>query len=404
MRAGIVAIGSELIRYRRIDTNSSFLSAELERLGHGVDSIVSVGDHEAEIRWVLGRMLSRYRLVIATGGLGPTEDDRTRAAVARLLRRRLVRDPELLELIRRRLRHLPDAARRYNLERQAEVIRGAELLANPAGTAPGQWIRRGGRHLILLPGVPGELRAIWDSALKSRLPVEPAQPVARLRTVGLAESDVDLRLRELERRFRDLEITTLAQRGQVDVFVRRRRGALGPVLRRARALLAPALFAEGDAELGETVGRLLRERRLQLAVAESCSGGCLARMITAVAGASDYFAGGVVAYANRVKQEVLGVSDRRLEASGAVSGPVAAEMAKGVRARLGTDLALAITGVAGPGGGSSAKPVGLVYIALDHSGGTQVEELRLRGARREIQQQSALYALRLLWHHLQERT
>jgi nicotinamide-nucleotide amidase len=319
------------------------------------------------------------------------------------MRRRLVRDPVLLERIRRRLRHLPAAARRYNLARQAQVVSGAKLLPNPVGTAPGQWLRRGRHHLILLPGVPAELHAIWENEVAPRLRRAAAPEVARLRTLGLAESEVDLRLRELARRFKRLEITTLAQRGQVDVYVSRKGLPLAPVVRRARLLLGDALFAEGDRELSEVIGAELMRRRMTLAVAESCSGGRLSEMITAVAGASNYFQGGVVAYGNQAKREVLDLPERMLEEHGAVSAPVAKAMARGAKTLLRADLGLGITGIAGPAGATPDKPVGLVYVALAASRRSQVEELHLRGTRQDIQRQSALMALRQLWRYLRSR-
>jgi nicotinamide-nucleotide amidase len=395
MSAGLLIIGSELLRYRRPDTNSTYLKQQLEELGHPVGAVVTVGDHERDIAWGLRQLLARHALVVATGGLGPTRDDRTVMAVARVLRRRPVRDRTLRATIAAKLRHLPAAARRYNLNRQSRVIDGARLLPNPRGTAPGQWLRRGRRVVILLPGVPRELEAIWITAVVPRLRAGRPAAVLRLRTVGLPESEVDRRLESLSR-FRGLELTTIAQRWQVDVVLRRGCGGLVEPLRAARRRLGAALFEVGDRDLSEVVGELLRARGWTVAVGESCTGGLLSHMLAAVPGASAYFLGGVVAYDNAVKRSALGVPARLLRTAGAVSVPVAAAMARGARSRLGADLGLGLTGIAGPSGGSPSKPVGLVHLALAHRAGLASASYRFRGARGEVQRQAALAALELL--------
>jgi len=413
MRAAILAVGSELLGEDRTESNSLRLAKVLA--DHGVELAVKVaiGDREEEIAGEIARLVDRHELVMVTGGLGPTADDVTREAVARALGRELAHDADLERALRARYaglgRRMPEANRK-----QADLVAGAVALANRHGTAPGQRIEAGSSTLFLFPGVPHELEAMVEAELRPWLLARTGGEVREritVRTAGVPESEVDELLAPLYERFPRDQITVLGSAGEVRVRLTAggsagpRRAFLAALLAAVREALGEAIFAESEsATLEGVVGELLRARGATLAVAESCTGGLVAERLTRVAGASAFLLGGTVAYDNRLKSEWLGVPPALLAAEGAVSEAVARAMAEGVRRGSGADFGLALTGVAGPGGGTAAKPVGTVAMALASPGPPPLSEsrlVRLPGDRNRVRWHASQLALDLLRRHLE---
>lgn len=406
--AEIIAVGSELLARQRIDTNSLFLAERLLELGIELRRKHVVGDHPAELRDTIADAIARVDLVITTGGLGPTDDDLTREAVAAVLGRRLAVDPEVLAIVAARFERrgvpMPSVNRR-----QAEVIEGARWLPNPNGTAPGQVVDTGDRLIVLLPGPPREMQPMF---LASVVPVLAARASGRqvrrrtVRTTGFSESQVEEIAQPIYSRFAagvvPIDTTVLASPGLVELHLSGAAedvDALEGVLDRASAELVAALgdavFTTDERSLEEVVGAELIARQLTIAAAESCTGGLLLQRLTDIPGSSAWVLGGVVAYANAVKVEALGVGEDTLAAHGAVSEAVARAMAEGVRRRLGADVGVGITGVAGPGGGSDEKPVGTVWIAVA-AGDTHARRFLFPGDRQMIRQFAASAALNMV--------
>jgi nicotinamide-nucleotide amidase len=372
MKAEIIAIGSELLTPDRIDTNSLYLTQRLNEVGFEVSLKSIVGDNTDDIENLVRAALQRSRLIVLCGGLGPTEDDLTRVATARALQRRLTLHEEILEALRRRF-----AMRGYRMakinERQAEVIDGAEILNNPVGTAPGMWIEEAGAFLVLLPGPPRELQAMFESQVLPRairLGSQKRLKQTSLSLQGLPESEVDTRIAPIYKSYPQIQTTILAAKGCISVRLQRwlapgeRAVDVEELAGRIHAELGDDVFSTADESLEEVVGRLLRQSGRSLAVAESCTAGMVASTITRVPGSSDYFRGGVICYSNELKADLCRVPHELLERHGAVSAEVAEALACGVRALAHSSIGLSVTGIAGPGGGSEQKPVGLVYIGL----------------------------------------
>lgn len=397
MNAEIVAIGSELLSPYRQDTNSLYLTERLNQLGVEVIFKTIVGDERAHLTSAARTALSRADMVIFMGGLGPTEDDLTREAVAEALGLELHRDDAILKQLEQRF-----AARGYKLtennHKQADVLTGAVVLANAKGTAPGQWIE--GQYeereklVLLLPGPPFELKAMFDEECVERLRAKlPVQHIAKceLRVAMLGESLVDSRIAPIYKRYSDVQTTILAGAGEIQLHLRCRGESLEAAQRRVDDLatkmedeLGDAVFSSNGESLEQIVSYLLQMRGMTLAVAESCTGGLLSERLTSIGGASRYFLGGAVVYSDELKTELAGVPARLIEKHGAVSREVAIALAEGIRVRAGSDLGVGITGIAGPSGGSEAKPVGLVFHALAHSAGTDVIEKSFPGDRKRI--------------------
>lgn len=395
VHAEIVTIGSELLDGAHADTNSLQLSRWLAELGIPVCAKCVLPDARDTIAEAMRDGLSRSGLVICTGGLGPTWDDCTREAAAEALGSRLRRDPRMLAHLRKRYRGRPMPL--ANL-RQADRLEGASWLHNSCGSAPGQWCPAGeGRVIVLLPGPPRELESMFRQQLRPRLQrLAPSKPAVRmLRVAGLSESAVDDLVGELCRNPTDLQVTILAtSEPAVELHLHGQRRAADQLARQLQKRLGSALFSRRPETLAAVVGKQLQEKRQSVAVAESCTGGLVAAQITATAGASGYFSGGIIAYDNEVKRRLLGVPDAVLRRHGAVSAECATAMAQGVRMRLKTDWGISVTGVAGPSGGSVAKPVGTVFIGLSGADGpATVHALRLTGEREVIRRWSAHHAL-----------
>lgn len=411
--AAILLTGNELLRGVIADSNASHLARSLERLGIRVHRTLIVGDGIPEITSGLRLALQDVDLVITSGGLGPTHDDRTVEAIAQVAGVPLVLDAGVLEQITTWTDQVSDRGG-YPRDRfqagnrkQAHILEGSSVLGI-AGTAPALVADIQGVKLVVLPGVPSELRRLWELAPSHPMLAElfsRAQPRWRqvLRTYGIGESHVGDLFASLDGDPPGVETSICARNYEIEIDIRAEPGAEGAGRRLAgglRELLAEHLFAEDERPVAELVLDLLRERTWTLAAAESCTGGMLAQWVTAIPGSSQGFLGSLVTYSNPAKQELLGVPAPVLEQYGAVSGETAAAMAAGARRRLGADVAVAITGVAGPDGGSRAKPVGLVYVHLSSPAGEEPRELHLTGGRAGIRARAAMAALHLVRSHL----
>jgi nicotinamide-nucleotide amidase len=397
VNAEIVAVGSELLTPYRQDTNSLYLTERLNQLGVEVIFKTIVGDSRSRLTEAALLALSRAEIVIFIGGLGPTEDDLTREAVADALGVQLRRDPEALAAIERRF-----AARGWkmspNNQKQADVIAGATVLPNANGTAPGQWIigkyESLERIILLLPGPPHEMKALFDGQCMDRLRAKvPRQFIVtrELKIAMMGESQCDARVAPIYKRYTDVQTTILAGRGEVQLHLKTSGASQDAAQQRIDQLaeeleaeLGDFVFSDNGESLEQIVGYYLQMRGATLAVAESCTGGLVAERITSVSGSSRYFAGGAVVYSNELKTAYADVPAELIQTKGAVSREVAAALAEGIRKRCGTTLGLGITGIAGPTGGSPEKPVGLVFHALASDQGTEVVERNLPGDRDRI--------------------
>ena len=395
--AEIIAVGSELLTPQRVDTNSLIITQNLNMLGVEVFTKSVVGDDRERLTDAITRALSRADIVVLIGGLGPTEDDLTREAVAEALGLPLHRDEEILAGIERRF-----AARGWKMSannaKQADVLEGAVVLPNPNGTAPGQWLsgKFDGREriVILLPGPPHELKGLFEAECRERLRAKlpPAFLATRvLKVAMLGESHVDARVAPIYKRFADVQTTILAGAGEIQLHFKSRaetmEAAQARVDEAADAVeeeLDDTVYSRNGESLEQIVGYWLQMRNATLAVAESCTGGLLGERITSIGGSSRYFAGGAIVYADAVKTELAGVPADMIERHGAVSREVAAALAEGIRYRCEATLGIGITGVAGPSGGTPEKPVGLVFHALASAGGTEVIERNFPGDRKRI--------------------
>jgi nicotinamide-nucleotide amidase len=412
MRIEVVTIGDELLLGYTIDTNAAHLARELAGVGVEIVRRTTCGDSAESIATAVREALDRSGGVITTGGLGPTSDDLTKPSIAALFGRRMVLDEAHLEWTRDRWakrwpeRPMPDA----NVQ-QAMLPEGARKLVNHHGSAPGIWLEdERGRWVAMLPGVPREMRGMLADTLLPlvRERLGDVQRVVRsrtLRTTGVAESLVADRIATIPppSGVGEVALAYLPNVSGVDLRLTVRDVApdegdarLAAAATRVRSVMGEAVYGEGDADLAAVVLDACRARGFWIGVAESCTGGMLGERLTAVPGSSQVVRGGVIAYDDAIKRSLLGVPAELLREHGAVSEPVVRAMASGARTRLDVDAALAITGIAGPGGGSEAKPVGTVWIALDLNGAVETRLLRLWGDRDEIRQRSAQAALELL--------
>ncbi|MBZ0159095.1 competence/damage-inducible protein A [Candidatus Methylomirabilis sp.] len=410
-RAEILTIGTELLLGQTIDTNSAYIGEQLAAAGIEVYWKSSVGDHETRIREVLRTALTRSEIVIATGGLGPTEDDLTCRAIAAELSRPLILDQTVLESIRRQFSERRLVMPRNN-ERQAMIPDGATVLPNLCGTAPGLVIRLGGEKMVVvIPGVPSEMRSMLDAQvipyLCKTFGVKSRIRSRTLKTCGITESALDETISDLIRLSCNPTIAILAYPGEIHIRLTVKSESetegdrlLDDLETRIRTRLAEFLFGRDEERLEEVVGRLLLDAKATVAVAESCTGGLVCHRLTNLPGSSAYFIRGEVVYSNEAKERLLGVPRELMAEHGAVSRPVALAMAVGMRQVAGTDLALGITGIAGPGGGTATKPVGLTYIALASGDGATCCEYRFLADRDTNKLFASQKALDILRRHL----
>jgi len=402
MRAEIIAIGSELLTPYRLDTNSLFLTDGLNQVGIRVVHKAVVGDSLDDMRASFRQALDRADLVVACGGLGPTDDDRTREAVADLLSRKL----ELNEGV---LRHIQELFRRFGRvmpeinRRQAMVPEGATVIPNPRGSAPGLWIEASGHIVILLPGVPSELRAMFDQEVRprlARLGHDERLFTRDLRITGLPESEVEQRVSPLYALYPDTETTILASPPGIQLHPRvwsrdpaKANQILDEMVKRMALALGEHLYSTEGEAMEEVVARALTENRATIAVAESCTGGLLAERLTNIPGSSVYFLGGVVCYSNELKSALVDVPAELIESKGAVSSEVALALADGIRKRTGATIGVGVTGIAGPGGGTPEKPVGLVHIGIADERGPRERRFQFPGDRERIRMHASQTAL-----------
>ena len=409
MNAEIIAVGSELLTPHRQDTNSLYLTEKLNDLGVEVRFKCIVGDDREGLTAAAKLAMRRSDIIIFSGGLGPTEDDLTRESVADALGLQLQRDPQIVAKLEERFAKRGMKMSANNLK-QADVVASATALPNTLGTAPGQWIAGmydgQERLLMLLPGPPYELKALFENECLPRLRARiPTQHIATrtLKMAMMPESQVDARVAPIYKTYTDVETTILAGAGEIQLHLRCRKDSSAEAEARVAELadkiedeLGDAIFSRKGESIEQIVSYLLQMRSMTLAVAESCTGGLLAERITSLGGSSRYFLGGAVVYSNELKTQFANVPKALIDQHGAVSREVASAMAEGIRKRCVASYGVGITGVAGPGGGTEQKPVGLVYIALAGEEGTQVVERNFPGDRTRIRQFSTQQALEMI--------
>jgi nicotinamide-nucleotide amidase len=417
-RAEMIFTGDELLRGDIVNTNQSWLGERLLELGMFATHALSVTDDLGQMAEALRDSLRRRPdLVVLSGGLGPTEDDLTREAVSLALGRPLELHEDLLEAIQARFARLGMTMHATN-RKQALIPAGATPIPF-TGTAPGFWVDHEGTVVAALPGVPRELKQMWTEYLAPLMTPRLAEGgagddaggvlVRRLRLYGMGESAVAEALRDLPWRGSGVELGTRASLEGLTLILRAHptaeaRAELEQREAQIRSILGERIYGTGSEDLAAVLGSILRERGLTVCTAESCTGGLIAKHLTDTAGSSDYFLGGVVSYSNRLKTSLLGVDEMLLAEHGAVSEPVAAAMARGARQRLGADCAVAVTGIAGPGGGTPEKPVGLVYISTALDDDVRVERFVMFTTRDEIRERTAQTALDLLRRRLLAET
>jgi nicotinamide-nucleotide amidase len=405
----IIAIGSEMLTPAFQDTNSLYLTAQLNMIGIPVVMKTIVGDDEHYLEHAVRGCLARTPVLITIGGLGPTEDDVTRKVIGRVLQRQLVLNDDILAKLQRRFKargiEMP-----ANNARQALVLTGSDILENNNGTAPGLWVSAEKNHVILLPGPPSELKPMFEQSCAPRLhDLAGGAALARsvFRTACLAESTLDARIAPIYTKYKNPETTILAKPGQVEI----RLTARGKNREEAEKLLKELgdqidheledyIFARSEQSLEEVVGMFLVLKNATIATAESCTGGLIAERLTDVPGSSRYFMSGVICYSNESKMELAGIPPLLLEMQGAVSAEVARGLAEGIRSRAGTTIGVGVTGVAGPGGGSNEKPIGTVHIAVAAPSGTQERQFSFPGDRQKIRWWASQAALDMVRREL----
>jgi nicotinamide-nucleotide amidase len=399
--AEIIAVGSELLTHERVDTNSLFITEQLNALGVEVLRKSVVGDDRARLTAEIRNSLLNVEILAITGGLGPTEDDVTRDAVAEALGRKLVFDQEICDQIAERFRRFQRSMAENN-KRQAYLIEGAGPLPNPRGTAAGQWIEIGDRIVMLLPGPPGELKPMFTEQCIPRLSRYLPPQVIRTRqyrVAGMGESDLDQLIAPVYTKYTNPVTTILAGAGDIHVNLRARgeteqeaERLLDEVCPPIEELLGDRIYSRSGDSLEAVVGELLRENKATLSVAESCTGGVVGQRITSVAGSSDYFLGGFIVYSDQMKTALLGVNPALIAQHTAVSEEIARAMAEGARSRTGSTYAISVTVEAGPQSATGAVP-GTVFLGFASDAGTDARKLHLPGDRNRIRSLAAQSAL-----------
>jgi nicotinamide-nucleotide amidase len=405
LRAEIIAVGSELLTPLRSDTNALVLTARLRELGIDVVARTTVADDVKLLEGTFRNAIARAEVVIATGGLGPTEDDLTREALAAAVGRELQRDPVLVEELKQRFARFKRPMADVNLK-QADLIAGATVLRNARGSAPGQRLEEGSTTVALLPGPPSEMLPMFEEQVVPILVTRVSGRVLRTRILKIAsmsESDVEQAVAPVYTAFSNPRTTILGAPGQVELHLTAEGATEAEAHERIEALatgiraaIAGRVYSEDGRDLHEVLADLLVERGLRIALAESCTGGLLSARLTDVPGSSRFLDRAYVPYANSAKVDQLDIDPALIEGMGAVSEEVARAMAAAVRRKSGADVGVAITGIAGPGGGSPDKPVGLVFIATDGAAGTRVRRCFFPGERARIRVQAVQAALEMV--------
>lgn len=409
MRAIVIAVGSEMLELGRIDTNSVYITQKLMEKGIIVDMRILVGDDLENLSWVIKNAYKRTQLVVITGGLGPTEDDITREATANALKRELEFRQELVEQLQTRFRMRGMQMPEINA-RQAFIIQGSEVIPNPLGTAPGLYIDDEQFRILLMPGPPQEMIPMFDKILEERIaPLCNFHIYKRsFKFGGVTESGLDSQIAELYIKYKNPRTTILASPGMIEVhLIGRSRKTIeeaqqltDELAEKIKERMKDALITEEDISFPQYIVNELRHRKLTLSVAESCTGGGLGHTITSISGSSEIFLGGVIAYSNQLKMNLLGVDQYTLTKHGAVSRETAKEMAVGVRQLTDSHIGIGITGLAGPGGESSNKPIGLVFIHLSTPTYEMAIHHVLPGSREMIRARTVNNSLNLIRQYL----
>lgn len=411
MRAIFIAVGSEMLDLNRTDTNSVYVTRKLMEKGVLTDMKVVVGDDLTNLSWIIKNAHKRAQLLIITGGLGPTEDDITREATADALKRDLIFNEEIVAGIKERFRRRGIEMPEINT-RQAFTIDGAEIIPNPAGTAPGLYLEAEPCKILLLPGPPHEMKPMFDKVFEEKIiPLCNYHLYKRqLKFAAVTESETDAKIAELYTKYRNINTTILASPGIIEVHLLGRsrkdpedtRASVDELAEKIKEVMKDNLLTEDDVSIEELVVEELKKHHLTLSVAESCTGGRLGNAITNVPGSSEVFLGGVIAYSNDLKMKLLHVKENTLARHGAVSKPTAKEMAEGIRKLTGSDIGLAVTGIAGPGGAANGKPVGLVMMHLNTETEDTVVHQVFPGDRDIVKTRTVNYSLYLLKKYLEK--
>ena len=413
MKAEIICVGTELLLGEIIDTNAAYLAQVLAGLGIDLYYKTTVGDNLGRLTEVLKRAWDRSDLLILSGGLGPTQDDLTREGIAGLIGEEIKLNEEAWSQVKttfaRRNFPMPESNRR-----QAMLPLSAEPISNRWGTAPGVWVEKDGRIIVAMPGVPLELKGLMEEEVVPRLKrylgnVSSVLVTRIIKTVGIGESALEEMIKDLILAQTSVTIAPYAKRWEVHLRLAVKavsydegRERIAPLEAELRRRLGDYIYGYDQESLESVIGQLLTERGLTLGIAESCSGGLIGHRITEVPGSSAYFMVGVIAYSNQAKQDLLGVKGETLQEHGAVSAQIAIEMAEGVRSRYGVDLALSTTGIAGPGGGTDKKPVGLVHMALATPDGVLPRQSLFSWGRTENKIAAAQVGLAMIWQYLKK--
>jgi nicotinamide-nucleotide amidase len=408
MKAEILAVGTELLMGQISNTNAQYISSKLPEAGIGVYYHDVVGDNPDRLKQSLSLALSRSDVIILTGGLGPTQDDLTKETVASLIQRKLVLDQKSLDIIEEFFKKYSRNMTKNNIK-QAYLPEGCIIVRNKNGTAPGCIIEYKGKTIVMLPGPPSEMKPMFDETV---MPYFLAKSEARLesrflRVFGIGESSVEDTLMDLIRNQTNPTIAPYAKDGEVVLRITAMydencmdKDIIETVENEIRRRLGDAVYSNDDSSMDEVAAKLLLNSKMTLSLAESCTGGMVAARLTEFPGISEVFDRSIVTYSNNAKEEELGVSHDTLETFGAVSEQTAREMAEGIRQVSGTDIGISVTGIAGPGGGTEEKPVGLVYVAIAHKDGCYVKKLNLWGSRSRIRNMACLHLFDMLRRHL----
>ncbi|MFC1726820.1 competence/damage-inducible protein A [candidate division KSB1 bacterium] len=414
MRAVIIIIGNEILSGRTLDTNSRFLASGLTQLGINVKKIIKIGDSPEIIKKTVEECLKGAELLISSGGLGPTKDDITKKTIAEVFGRKIIVDNNLLEIVEKKFKSFGYKKMPETNISQAEIPEGAVAFPNDRGTAPGLLIKENEKMMIMLPGVPGELEYLFRNLIKpyleKNLPSGNTIIARTIRTSGFGESKLSETIEPVLEGMNDLEMAYLPATGKVDIRFTSKgipEEKMNRIFDSIKAKILPLIgrfvYGYDDEDQVENLGKMLSSRGLMVATAESCTAGMIAKMMTDVPGSSKYFERGVVTYSNESKMELLGVKEKTLIDFGAVSEQTAGEMAEGIKKKSRADICIAVTGIAGPDGGTAEKHVGTVFIGLCDEFGTIVKKYKFGGQRDQIRKRAALEALNLIRMRLNDK-
>ena len=408
MKTAILTVGTEILFGQIVNTNAAFLSRELNNLGYDVMYHYSVGDNPGRLAELIEFAFRDCDMIITTGGLGPTQDDLTKEVIAQAMGDRLVVSPEALSALKDRYERSGRPMTENNLK-QANMPESAQILPNDQGTAPGFWLEKKGKIIVSMPGPPREMTNMFEKEVKPRLISRQDSVIYYkiLRTFGLGESKMETVLLPLIDGQTDPTIATYAKEGECSLRIASKRptkeeaeAAVEDMTARVLDIIGEYVYSTDNEELADVVANMLLDKNITISCAESCTGGLFAGTLINTDGISKVFDRGIVTYSNEAKIKELGVKAETLDTFGAVSPETAAEMAEGIRAKTGTDMAVSVTGIAGPGGGSADKPVGLVYIGIAYDGKTDVVKAQMRNVTRNWNRN---YAVLTMLHEIYKR-